>query len=546
MCKFPFFWLYSNSIDGVFLRPIALIVLHGPPMPSVRISLAGSYVNRNANPGTSKDQQIINLVPEVIKNPITGQGKVYLNKRTGSAGTTVAQANYLGSALHAWAQTPSSIVIASAFYTTPGTAEVFLDGSTLGTIANTNVTRFIGSTEVSGVATLVLLAWNTSSSTWQMYYYQPAGSLTNVTSVNFPSNQSPAKTTVGDPAFMDGYTFIMCSDGTIWNSDLNSIANWTATSFISANAYPDHGAGLARYQDKIVAFGRRSTQFYYNAGNATGSPLNGIPGATLNIGASLTIDTNALITGVQGQRTILTCGNTVYWIGVDQHSGATGVYRLNGMQAEKVSTPAIDKLLYNAPFEILGAFHMFGKQQLLIGGSSGSYCYSMEDNFWWNFTNSLQFLRIVGINTTDFTSSAPVDGSGTTSFQAISSLGTSPRKVFKNSIVTPVYTDDTATFTATVQTELLDMGTQHAKFWRRIRPVCDLQSSTSNLAISWAYDDSWSYSTPINIDTSSQVAINDGITGLGSSKRISFKLAHAAATPCRLEAIEIEYDVAAV
>ena len=59
---------------------------------------------------------------------------------------------------------------------------------------------------------------------------------------------------------MDGYTFVMCTNGQIWNSDLNSVEDWTLASvqYVTAQKKPDAGVGIALYQNSIVAFSSSS------------------------------------------------------------------------------------------------------------------------------------------------------------------------------------------------------------------------------------------------------------------------------------------------
>ena len=78
--------------------------------------------------------------------------------------------------------------------------------------------------------------------------------------------------------FMDGYAFVL--DNTlkaIYNSDLNSLANWTAANYIVKQIQQDEGRGLAKFGKLILAFGWETMEAFANAGNPTGSPLVSVP-----------------------------------------------------------------------------------------------------------------------------------------------------------------------------------------------------------------------------------------------------------------------------
>jgi len=141
----------------------------------------------------------------------------------------------------------------------------------------------------------------------------------------------PQATAIGRFAYMDGYAFVMTTEGRIYNSDLGSIASWAASSYLTANAFPDEGVGVLRYKDRIVAFGKISTEFFTNAGNATGSVLLGSSGANIKIGAV-------------GPQAITGVDDTIAWIGLSQQGGI-GVYMLNGFSPVKISTDDVEGFL---------------------------------------------------------------------------------------------------------------------------------------------------------------------------------------------------------
>src|SRR5688572_15781365 len=112
----------------------------------------------------------------------------------------------------------------------------------------------------------------------------------------------------------------------------------------------------------------------------SGSILSRIENATCRIGA---------IRNTVGRGTaIRSIGNTVYWIGVNADTGARGIYRLNGMQAEKVSPPMVDKLIANGVLRsIIGSFSLLGMTHIGFGlGGNSILCFCPDTSFWWFLT----------------------------------------------------------------------------------------------------------------------------------------------------------------
>ena len=99
--------------------------------------------------------------------------------------------------------------------------------------------------------------------------------------------------------------------------------------------------------------------------------------------------------------------------------------------------------------------------------------------------------------------------------------------------------DNGSNYTMTVRTDNLDFGTDRMKFFKKMRVSYDIQSATSSLGIAWADDDHDSYTTAANIDMSQSTG---WINRLGSSRRRSFRFTNTANTPCRIRAVEIDYE----
>lgn len=496
-------------------------------MPVLRLPLVGSFVNRNANPAsfTTKDQRFINCFPEVVRNSVTGKSKAYLNKRVGSgvgsALSGVASAGIVGAICSWTGNTASAPPIAGAFIDSGGTSTSVWDlsqSTKIGaSISTTSDCIALTETIISTTAHLVGHFVNSGTSAIEQWYFPQGGAWTKVAS-NFPTNA------VGIPVAMDGYVFTMGSDGKIWNSDINTIATIGASSYLTAQSMPDKGVSVARHKNYIVAFGETSIEFFYNAGNAIGSPLSSVKDSAMQMGA--------MRRASGGHQTILQAADTVYFIGTGRGGEVLGVFRLNGNAAEKVSNPAIDKACADSSLTgFVGTAFFHGQLNILVQGSLGVWAFCPATNFWWQ-------LLLASGEIIYSLAAANVQGTvGDTTF-FIGSNNAKPNQF----AITATYQDDGAAYTATVRTEPIDVGTNNYKYWDELRIVADTQSSTSNLGVAWSDDDYATTSSVRNIDLSTAA---NNLVRLGRARRRSYTLTHAANTPFRAERLDLRYRVGA-
>lgn len=495
-------------------------------MPSARFPLAGSLTNRNLNAVLSdtKDQRFTNCFPEVVKNPLSGKQDVWLNKRQGYIASSDVAASATGSyGSVVW--TANSAATAPAIFSflkSTGTSMMFFDSAGTqigGDVASTNKCLSMEETDISGTGNLTAILTDSGTTANEAWFFPEGGSWTQITDADFPSNITPAH------CHLDGYMFVMDVNAKLYNSDVNSLSSWAATSFITANSFADNGVGCARYRDLVVGFGDLSMEFFRNAGNPTGSPLVRLENQTRRIGA---------VRNSQDGVAIRAIGDTVYWLGVDAGTGAKGIYRLNGLEPEKISTTNEDKLLGNgAVRSIMGAFTLLGMSHIAFGTQAEGtiLCYCVNTGAWWyffpgssGFPAPSQFLAV------------------NTAFIAKSYMAASTHaKIYTFNPNSPVWQDDGSAYTMTVQTDNLSMDSSKRKFYHRLAVDCELQSATSNLGVSWSDDDYANFSTVRNIDMSQ---VQTWINSLGSAYRRAWKFTHSANTSCRILAVEIDYALA--
>lgn len=515
-------------------------------MKVMRFPLVGSYTNRNIDPGNSSTvgQQFVNCYPEVTVNPVTGKKEAGLYKRPGftTAGATLtgAVAACSSGGIVAWT--------GFAAATTPPVVAAFLHSSATSTgvfnlLTHTQVGNFIPATNdcgaltettVNGVATLVGVFYDASSGEPEIWYTPEGGSWAMITSTCVTSATVSTRP-VGFPAHMDGHMFIMMQDGKIRSTDLNTVSSIQAANFATAGSYPDRGVTLARMGQYIMAFGEKSIEPFYNAGNAAGSVLSRVQGGTIHMGASRRHNLSNL--GLPLYQSVMTAHGTIYWIATNSEGATIGIYRFNGMQPEKISTPAIDKLLSSLQIAgFVGTKMLHGMRHISLRGPDTNpliYNYCVDTNYWWTERLASGSMRAcLGVGIASNPTNAVTYFTGTMNARA---------NVMGDSLLANTYSDGTSTYTMTVQTDNIDGGTDRKKYYPKLRMTYDRQATTSPITISSSDNDFASYTTLGSIDTVSSNR-QSWITRLGSSRRRSWKFEHSADTPCHIYAVEIEYE----
>ena len=469
----------------------------------VRLPLVSPNNIRNLDSSqANKDKRFINCFAEKIRNPLSSSANVqyYVTKRPGFATHTTPEATSVASAICVWSVNDTDAVI-TAFGATNST--LYTGTTELGTV--TGVSTFINQTLVAGTANIV------TTTTSNKAYYSTGGTFTEITDGDFPSNAG--RTITGPFVFVDGYAFIMDTSGRIYNSDLNSIANWTADSYIAANIYPDTGVGLARYKNMIVAFGKETVEFFYNAGNTPGSPLSRYESGFVHFGCV-------------SQYGFAQIEDTIGWVSASDKSGL-GVFLLDGVQPKKVSNPYIESQLATSTTAgiFVTAGKIVGKTFLIVTSSVGTFVYVVEDDMWHEWSSTTVLWHHMSGTT-----------AGARKLYSVSRTSTSG-KVFVINPASLTYQDNAAAYTMTLQTAKFDGDTVNYKFQNKLSVIGDKTASANAVSVSWSDDDYQTWSTARTID----LANNDPyLMNGGKFRRRAYKLTNAVNNPVRLEAIELQ------
>jgi hypothetical protein len=193
---------------------------------------------------------------------------------------------------------------------------------------------------------------------------------------SFPANPVPGL------VYLNGYVFAMDSQGQIWQSDNENPTAWGALNFTSAKSEADEGKALARHLNYIVAFKEWTADFFFDAGNATGSVLSINQSAHMEIGCA---DGNTI---QNPEQTLIWMGNVV--------EGGRGIYMLNGLSPNRVSTKAVETFLnasnltgtYSWLYKVAG-HTLYG---LVLTDQNVTLVYDITENEWHVWTTSKDYI----------------------------------------------------------------------------------------------------------------------------------------------------------
>ena len=329
---------------------------------------------------------------------------------------------------------------------------------------------------------------------------------------------------------MDGYVFAAVTNFAtispgVGNSDLNNAYSWSAANFVPCHIY-DNPSGIAKYRDHIVFFGLNTVQFFYNAGNASGS--------ILSQNDNLTIFGIGCVGGSgSGISLITTVGDTIYWLGVTG-GVISGIYRLNGFTPEKISNDAVTRhlaavipaLIYNV-FPAFDGFSMFGQDFLYVGLGDIGYLYCVQSNTWVEAGFFSGGMRIAG----DTNSVADPTLYGVRMTGATG-------KIYEMSETALTYQDDTAAYSMVIQGEKNNLGTGGWKQIQSFELIADTQASGTTL-LEITNDDYVTWQTIGTFDMTAQRKIID--CGGGYYGEIAFRLTHSANTAWRGQGLIVEH-----
>ncbi len=529
----------SKSLDG------------GKSVPQ-RIALAGHTMYRSS--AVNKDQRYINCYQESIKDELNDSKKSYVVKRPGlvlntNVGVTgtARGAHYFDGAFYTvianklYENTTEKQTLSTSSgqcgfceFDNAGVSYLFLcDGTngyvidTAGTVTQVNQTysAWAGSTAYSlgakriptvdnGYYYTVTTAGTSSGSqpTWPTTVDTTVvdGSVTWTCSGSYGGFPTPH---IPTPIFFDGYMLLAAANSQdIYNSDVDNVYGWATGNFVSAEMYPDNISCLLRQNNMFIALGTYSSEFFWDAGLATGSPFERNEGAALQMGIAAPYATYQ---------------NEKFCMFISQsESGGRAIWVVEGFQPKKISTEFIERIIDAEGTAITSAtgfgLRTGGHLFYLINLTNTSLVYDLEEKTWHEWKSGSAVFA--GKYLADSNIGKPT------------LLHATNGKLYNLDPLT--YQDDGSAINVDIYTKKIDFETMNRKFVHNLNLVGDLVSGDS-CTIYWSDDDYVTWNSGRTLTMTSRPFI----TNLGSFRRRAFRIAHTSNNPFRVESLEMEVDL---
>ncbi len=178
-------------------------------------------------------------------------------------------------------------------------------------------------------------------------------------------------------AYLDATTYVGLPDAHIQGSDINDTINWNPLNSILAQVEPDQGKALSKQLVYVVMLKEWSSEIFYDAGNAAGSPLGPVQGAKVDFGCA-------------HQDSVQDVNGVLIWMSQGREAGRQ-VVALNKLKAEVVSFPAIDRLLQNANITTVYSWQLkIGSHRfyvLTLKEANLTFAFDMTERQWYEWTD---------------------------------------------------------------------------------------------------------------------------------------------------------------
>lgn len=460
-------------------------------LQTLRVPLAMAIESRTAS--TTKDARLVNCYVETLEDV------QYVVKRPGTTTFTVTPSITNGAAygVRAFNGKIYSAVAGRLYEIT--TAGASTDKGAIAT----------GHISFSATSQTPYLFLHNSTTGWTLN--GSTGTLAAVTDTDFPPAQTPALPLAHGAVYLDDMVFVLTTNGRIYNSAIENPTSWGALDYISKIAEPDGGVAIVKHLNFIVAWGAWSGEFFYNAGNATGSPLDRSTSYKMDIGCAV-------------GTSVIEFSQTVAWIGQSQETGR-GVFLLSGVSPDKISTAAVERYLNASTLASVDAFamtiagHTF--YTISLNDLNITLAYDLNEKRWYQWGTDSAGTDIVW-KYSGFTS---LGGTSYLQNRATGQLAT---------MSTSVYQDETANINYRIVTYKIDGKTHNRKFWQHLEVLGDKVSAT--LQIRHTDDDYVTWTTYRNVDLSVERPI---IRQLGSARRRAYEFFSTSNVAIRLQATEL-------
>jgi hypothetical protein len=337
---------------------------------------------------------------------------------------------------------------------------------------------------------------------------------------------TPSKSDFVDAAYQDGFT-LYAEDGSdeLYASNSDDPSTIDLLKFTTVDSQPGENIGLIMDHREIFAFKGRSIEHYYNDGSG------GFPFARSSPGM--------IERGIHplGRLTIDKFDNAIYWLGDDLR-----VYRMRGLQPERISSPWVEKRLVSRAAVAPGiiprgfVFRHAGQSYYLvdISNSTGEVLvYNIDLGTWHLRVSGVASLTPSFVAHTPATSIASVG----TYFSASDYSASSTGSIYQ--LASTITTDSGA---ASPSSMVLDLPMFAPGGGRRITMhelYVDMNRPTGTATLTWSDDAGATYTGSLAADTS-QPGVR--FQRLGSFRQRLLRLTLACTTPAEIVGVRARIE----
>lgn len=343
------------------------------------------------------------------------------------------------------------------------------------------------------------------------YNYSSGAGLVEITDAQFPTAFRKGW------AYLNGTTYVaLSSSGAIQGSDINDPTSWAALNTLTAQIEPDHNVALNKQLVYVVDFKQWSVEVFYDAQNATGSPLGRVEGAKVDYGCA-------------SQELVQKLDDSIFWVTANQ-SPLRQVAAFRGLKDQIVSTPAIDRLV--TAWDLTTCFSW----QLMLNGhrwyvitskiSNMTLAYDVGENMWeqWTDVNG-NYLPIVS-STYNSSGQALLQGE---SDGYIYTMSPTQKTDYNNLITVDIYTPN------------FDGGTRRGKQLNMMYFIGDQVEGSTLQVRSNDFDyqpTKWSNFRDVDLGAETPMLEQEG-----TFARRAYNFRHRANTDFRLAAVDLQMDL---
>ena len=338
-------------------------------------------------------------------------------------------------------------------------------------------------------------------------------------------NSFPDGPYVSGVVFLDNYVFIGTSTNRIYNSALGDPTTWGALDYLTFEQTTDTLVGIAKHLNYLVAFGKVSTQFFYDQANPAGSPLG--------VAASYTSEV-----GCANGDSIVATSNTVLWIGTSKTFGRS-VYIMDGVSAIRVSNANIDRHLEADGLSNVTAYCYTVNGHTLyiltLHNTNQTLVYDLTEKMWYTWTQySMQSNDQPNPGTYQESYFRPTFYAEVGNVPYVLDDDTGTLYYFDVN----TYQDNGQSIYCRTVTDIMDNGSTKRKFYGRLEIIGDKVAATMQIRHSGDDYNTWSNYRTVDLNASrSQVYLS------GADRRRAWEFLVTSNAPLRLDAAEVDFRI---